>query len=99
MNGGQLYSLNQTLASYFGGGAEFENGQWVAPSFTILSFNEDGSSEETSYNSVSAAFAGVNRSFMKLHHELSDTVEQNALLWSDADESFVALHGKGSEAQ
>ncbi|UNF47149.1 Vomp family autotransporter [Bartonella krasnovii] len=97
VNGGQLYSLNQTLASYFGGGAEFENGQWVAPSFTILSFNEDGSSEETSYNSVSAAFAGVNRSFMKLHHELSDTVEQNALLWSDADESFVALHGKGSE--
>ncbi|WP_166428918.1 hypothetical protein, partial [Bartonella saheliensis] len=55
INGSQLYSLNQTLASYFGGGAKFENGQWVAPSFTILSFNEDGSSEETSYNSVSAA--------------------------------------------
>ncbi|QEE08460.1 surface protein/Bartonella adhesin [Bartonella kosoyi] len=97
VNGSQLYSMNQTLASYFGGGAKFENGQWISPSFKILSFNEDGSSEETSYNNVAAAFAGVNQSFTKLHHELSETVEQNALLWSDADESFVALHGKGSE--
>ncbi|WP_139412710.1 Vomp family autotransporter [Bartonella mastomydis] len=97
VNGSQLYSMNNTLASYFGGGAKFENGQWIAPSFKILSFNDDGSSEETSYNNVSAAFAGVNQSFTKLHHELSETVEQNALLWSDADESFVALHGKGSE--
>ncbi|WP_051410878.1 Vomp family autotransporter, partial [Bartonella elizabethae] len=97
VNGSQLYSMNNTLASYFGGGAKFENGQWIAPSFKILSFNDDGSSEETSYNNVAAAFAGVNQSFTKLHHELSETVEQNALLWSDADESFVALHGKGSE--
>ncbi len=97
VNGSQLYSLNQTLASYFGGGAGYEEGQWTAPSFKVLSFKEDGSSEETSYNNVAAAFAGVNQSFTKLHHDLSDNIEQNALLWSDADEAFVALHGKGSE--
>ncbi|WP_175868529.1 Vomp family autotransporter, partial [Bartonella gabonensis] len=42
-------------------------------------------------------FAGVNQSFTKLRHELSDNIEQNALLWSDVDEAFVALHGKGSD--
>ncbi|WP_208439310.1 hypothetical protein, partial [Bartonella tribocorum] len=52
---------------------------------------------ETSYDNVAAAFAGMNTSFTKLHHDLSDNIEQNALLWSDADESFVALHGTGSE--
>ncbi|WP_019220753.1 Vomp family autotransporter [Bartonella senegalensis] len=97
VNGSQLYSLNQTLASYLGGGAKYENGEWTAPNFKIVSFKEDGSSEETSYDNVAAAFAGVNNSFTKLHHELSDNIEQNALLWSDAEEAFVALHGKGSE--
>ncbi|MBB4076497.1 autotransporter adhesin [Bartonella fuyuanensis] len=89
--------MNTTLASYFGGGAGYENGQWIAPSFKVLSFKEDGSFEETSYDNVAAAFAGVNRSFTKLHHELSDDIEQNALLWSEADEAFVALHGKGPD--
>ncbi|WP_180753536.1 Vomp family autotransporter, partial [Bartonella tribocorum] len=97
VNGSQLYSLNQTLASYLGGGAKYEEGQWSAPSFKIVSFKEDGSSEETSYDNVAAAFAGVNNSFTKLHHELSDNIEQNALLWSDEDKAFVALHGKGEE--
>ncbi|KEC55887.1 hypothetical protein O9A_00442 [Bartonella koehlerae C-29] len=59
--------------------------------------NDDGTSEEKSYDNVSAAFAGVSHSVTKLHHELSDNVEQNALLWSDADEGFVALHGKGDD--
>ncbi|WP_305883487.1 Vomp family autotransporter [Bartonella sp. B1098] len=97
VNGGQLYSMNNTLASYFGGEASYEDGEWRAPSFKIVSFKEDGSSEETIYDNVAAAFAGVNQSFTKLHHELSDNIEQNALFWSDADESFVALHGQGSE--
>ncbi len=99
VNGSQLYSLHQTLASYLGGGAGYEEGAWTAPSFKIVSFKEDGSSEETSYDNVAAAFAGMNTSFTKLRHDLSDNIEQNALLWSDADGSFVALHGKGSEKQ
>ncbi|WP_208439263.1 Vomp family autotransporter, partial [Bartonella tribocorum] len=97
VNGSQLYETNDKVANYFGGGAKYENGEWTAPSFKIVSFKDDGSSEETSYDNVAAAFAGMNTSFTKLHHDLSDNIEQNALLWSDADESFVALHGTGSE--
>ncbi|WP_280527991.1 Vomp family autotransporter [Bartonella queenslandensis] len=99
VNGGQLYSMNNTLASYFGGGAGYKEGEWTTPSFKIVSFKEDGSSEETSYDNVAAAFAGINTSFTKLHHDLTDNIEQNALLWSEAEGSFVALHGKGSEKQ
>uniref|UniRef100_UPI00163D3A84 Vomp family autotransporter n=1 Tax=Bartonella massiliensis TaxID=929795 RepID=UPI00163D3A84 len=97
VNGGQLYSLNQTLATYFGGGAKYEEGQWTAPTFTFTSFNSDGSSEEKSYNNVAAAFAGMNASFTQLHNTISDNIEQNALLWSDEDRAFVALHGKGTQ--
>ncbi|WP_273789853.1 Vomp family autotransporter, partial [Bartonella sp. ML70XJBT] len=35
------------------------------------------------------------QSFTKLQHDLSDNIAQNALLWSDDDKAFVALHGKG----
>ncbi|SPU28089.1 WXG100 family type VII secretion target [Candidatus Bartonella washoeensis] len=97
VTGGQLYSLNKTLATYLGGGAGYEDGQWTAPSFKVTHFKEDGSSEEKSYANVSDAFAGVSSSFTKLHNEISDNLEQNALLWSDEDKAFVALHGKGDE--
>ncbi|MDD9333963.1 MAG: hypothetical protein PV354_10000, partial [Bartonella sp.] len=35
VNGAQLYSLNKTLAIYFGGGAEYKDGQWTAPEFKV----------------------------------------------------------------
>ncbi|WP_375696536.1 Vomp family autotransporter [Bartonella sp. AP331QHHD] len=97
VNGSQLYSLNQTLATYFGGGAHYEDGQWVAPTFKVTTFNDDGSPEEHSYPNIAEAFAGVSNSFTKLHNEISDNIEQNALLWSDEDSAFVALHGKGDK--
>ncbi|WP_409361445.1 Vomp family autotransporter [Bartonella heixiaziensis] len=94
VNGSQLYSLNTTLAKYFGGNAKYENGAWTAPTFKVTTFNDDGSPAEQEYESVAAAFAGVSSSFTKLHNEISDNIEQNALLWSDEESAFVALHGK-----
>ncbi|WP_406603945.1 Vomp family autotransporter [Bartonella gliris] len=97
INGSQLYSLNQTLATYFGGDAKYEDGQWSAPTFKVTTFKDDGSSEEQSYSTVAEAFAGVSSSFTKLHNEISENIEQNALLWSDEDKAFVAVHGKGDK--
>ncbi|MDD9334113.1 MAG: adhesin, partial [Bartonella sp.] len=77
--------------------AKYEDGAWTAPTFKVTHFKEDGSSEEKSYANVSDAFAGVSSSFTKLHNEISDNLEQNALLWSDEDKAFVALHGKGDD--
>ncbi|WP_375673888.1 hypothetical protein, partial [Bartonella sp. TS82HLJMH] len=42
VNGSQLYSLNQTLAKYFGGSASYENGEWIEPTFTLKTYNADG---------------------------------------------------------
>ncbi|MGF7158384.1 autotransporter adhesin, partial [Bartonella heixiaziensis] len=67
VNGSQLYSLNTTLAKYFGGNAKYEDGKWTAPIFKVTTFNDDGSPAEQEYESVAAAFAGVSSSFTKLH--------------------------------
>ncbi|WP_330168587.1 YadA-like family protein [Bartonella grahamii] len=94
VNGGQIYSLNQSLAKYFGGDAKYADGEWSLPGFKIMTFQEDGSFEEEDYDSIAAAFAGVNKVFKNLHNEISDNIEQNALLWSDDAGAFVALHGE-----
>uniref|UniRef100_UPI0035CFE314 Vomp family autotransporter n=2 Tax=unclassified Bartonella TaxID=2645622 RepID=UPI0035CFE314 len=95
VNGSQIYSISDTFAKYLDGGAGYDNeGKWIAPTFKVTTFNDDGSPAEQEYKSVAAAFAGVSSSFTKLHNEISDNIEQNALLWSDEESAFVALHGK-----
>ncbi|EJF83580.1 Vomp family autotransporter, partial [Bartonella rattimassiliensis] len=82
---------------YFGGDAKYEDGQWTAPTFKVTTFDDNGKPEEHIYRNISEAFAGVSSSFTKLHSEISGNIEQNALLWSDEDLAFVALHGKGDK--
>ncbi|WP_375629586.1 MULTISPECIES: YadA-like family protein [unclassified Bartonella] len=94
VNGGQIYDLNQSLAKYFGGDAKYDGDGWDLPGFKIMSFQEDGSFEEEDYDSIAAAFAGVNKVFKNLHNEISENIEQNALLWSDDAGAFIAQHEK-----
>ncbi|WP_187147394.1 YadA-like family protein [Bartonella grahamii] len=94
VNGGQLYDLNQSLAKYFGGDAKYDGDGWVLPGFKLMTFQEDGSFEEEDYDSIAAAFAGINKVFKNLHNEISENIEQNALLWSDDAGAFVAQHEK-----
>ncbi|EJF74204.1 hypothetical protein MCO_01830, partial [Bartonella sp. DB5-6] len=39
VNGSQLYSMNNTVAKYFGGGASYKEGTWTAPTFTVKTFD------------------------------------------------------------
>ncbi|WP_208436334.1 hypothetical protein, partial [Bartonella phoceensis] len=41
VNGSQLYSMSNMLASYFGGGARYENGEWTGPTFKVPVVKED----------------------------------------------------------
>ncbi|MBX4336588.1 hypothetical protein K3248_08325, partial [Candidatus Bartonella raoultii] len=69
------YSMNNTLASYFGGGAEYKEGKWTAPSFKVNTASADGGkAEEQSYDNVAKAFAGVGTSFSNLHNEVTNAV-------------------------
>ncbi len=75
MTGGQLYSLNEQFATYLGGSAGYnEKGEWLAPSFKVLQFFDNGTSSEQAYNNVADAFGGVNNSFKVIHNEMTNAV-------------------------
>ncbi|MBX4336575.1 hypothetical protein K3248_08255 [Candidatus Bartonella raoultii] len=76
INGSQLYSLGKDVAKYFGGGAEYKDGDWSAPSFTLKAFSEDGKeSENKTYNNVGSAFAGIDKNFTNVNNHLTNIVE------------------------
>ncbi|PNM39333.1 hypothetical protein AL470_008865 [Bartonella henselae str. Houston-1] len=107
ITGGQLYTLNQTLATYFGGGAKYEDGKWTAPTYTVKKFNSDGTESTQEYQSVSEAFGGVNAAFtsfgdkvtnqitQQLGNQVTEQIKSEALSWSEVDKAYVARHGKG----
>ncbi|EGI5522631.1 adhesin [Salmonella enterica subsp. enterica serovar Idikan] len=77
VNGGQLFSLSDSLADYFGGNTSVdENGVFTGPSYTIGS---------NSYDSVGDALAAINTSF--------STSLGDALLWDETASAFSAGHG------
>ncbi|EJF79090.1 hypothetical protein MCQ_00922, partial [Candidatus Bartonella washoeensis Sb944nv] len=98
VNGSQLHSLGGNVATYFGGGAKYEDGAWIAPSFKVKTVKADGAEiEDKSYNDVASAFEGVGASFTNITNEIKkeiSTVQGNALLWSNDKEAFVATHGE-----
>ncbi|WP_245410091.1 hypothetical protein [Bartonella tribocorum] len=103
VNGSQLYSLKEQLATYFGGGAGYDQqGNWQAPNFKIRQFNEDGGSEEKSYSNISDVLSGVGNSFTnirnKMTHEISK-IESENLVKQDEKTKRITIGGErdGSE--
>ncbi|UNF53813.1 hypothetical protein MNL01_00185 [Bartonella krasnovii] len=75
INGSQLYSMNNTLATYFGGGAEYKDGKWVAPSFKVKTVKKDSNEvEEIAYDNVADAFAGMSTSITDIHNEVNNQI-------------------------
>ncbi|EJF96737.1 hypothetical protein ME9_00442, partial [Bartonella taylorii 8TBB] len=74
VNGSQLYSLNNTVATYFGGGAKYEEGKWVAPTFTVKTFDANGKEGEKNYTSVAEAFTGVNNAFISFGDKVTNEI-------------------------
>ncbi|UNF47148.1 Vomp family autotransporter [Bartonella krasnovii] len=103
VNGSQLYLMNNTLASYFGGGAEYKEGKWISPNFKVYTVSADGSKvEEQSYKTVAEAFAGVGSSFTNIHKELKNEINQvvgDSLVKQDEKTKRITIGGEkdGSE--
>ncbi|WP_180299427.1 Vomp family autotransporter, partial [Bartonella tribocorum] len=97
-----LYQLNQTLASYLGGGASYQGGQWTAPEFQVTQFKSDGSSGESkSYDTVAGAFEGVNGSLSGINDRLNDVaqnVTSNSLSWNEEIGGYDGRHN-GSDSK
>ncbi|AQX26200.1 YadA-like family protein [Bartonella sp. Raccoon60] len=63
VTGNQLYLTNKKVSEYFGGGAGYEDGEWVDPTFTINVLQEDGSTEKKEYKNVADALENISSSF------------------------------------
>ncbi|MBB5073906.1 autotransporter adhesin, partial [Bartonella callosciuri] len=102
ITGHQLYVLSNQLATYFGGGAKYENGQWIDPSFNIKQIGSDGDLSDKSYKNVADAFGGVNSNLSNLNDRLK-IVEQRVspvppsdadtgLHWDEEQGAYDASH-------
>ncbi|EJF89974.1 hypothetical protein ME1_00199, partial [Bartonella vinsonii subsp. arupensis OK-94-513] len=76
VNGSQLYSMGDTVAKYFGGGASYENGTWTAPKFTVKKFDAAGEATEENYDNVADAFAEISSSVTKIHNEVTNQIDK-----------------------
>ncbi|WP_273760744.1 Vomp family autotransporter, partial [Bartonella sp. ML70XJBT.G] len=97
INGSQLYSMGNSLAAYLGGGAEYNEGNWTAPTFTFKTVQEDGEEKDETYQNVAEALSGVGKSFTNIQNKLTNEInntKDDALLWSESDKAFVAQHGE-----
>ncbi|WP_273760742.1 hypothetical protein, partial [Bartonella sp. ML70XJBT.G] len=101
ITGKQLYSMSNTLATYFGGGAKYEDGKWTDPTFTVQTVKDDGQEETTTYKNVADALSGVGSSITNVQNKVTEqvnnaitAVKDDALLWSETDKAFSAQHGK-----
>ncbi|WP_180338240.1 YadA-like family protein [Bartonella mastomydis] len=98
INGSQLYSMSNVVAGYFGGGAEYKDGKWSAPTFTVKVFDKDGSGAEEEYKNVADAFTGVNTSFENLDKKIENVatnVAGNSLVKQD-DTGLIKIGGEVS---
>ncbi len=96
VNGSQLYVMSNQLAAYFGGGAGYVDGKWIAPTFKIAQFNNDGSSGgKKRHNDVESAFDGVNESMSKINDRIQNVennVSSNGLNWNEQKKAYDANH-------
>ncbi|UXM94717.1 YadA-like family protein [Bartonella sp. HY329] len=85
VTGGQLYSSNSQIASFFGGGAAFTNGTWTAPTFVVSQIGANGTQTNGTYNNVNDAFGGVNSSVNNVNQRVTDVQNQINNLGPDAN--------------
>ncbi|AQX19287.1 YadA-like family protein [Bartonella sp. WD16.2] len=96
ITGNQLYSMNNQVASYLGGGSGYNNGQWTDPTFNVVQFGAKGKSEKQSYHTVADAFEAVNSSMFGLSDRIEhvgNQVGSNSLNWNDDKNAYDANHG------
>ncbi|MGL2349228.1 YadA-like family protein [Helicobacter pylori] len=99
ITGNQLYELNNQLAAYLGGGAGYQDGQWIDPTFTITDFGGQSKNGKQAYNNVADAFEAVNSSMSGLsnridhvEHQVGSQVNSDGLNWNAGKNAYDASH-------
>ncbi|ETS10990.1 hypothetical protein Q652_01617, partial [Bartonella henselae JK 41] len=92
VTGGQLYSMSNMLATYLGGNAKYENGEWTAPTFKVKTVNGEGKEEEQTYQNVAEALTGVGTSFTNIKSEIAKQINH-----LQSDDSAVIHYDKNKD--
>ncbi|WP_175868966.1 Vomp family autotransporter [Bartonella gabonensis] len=93
ITGNQLFLMSNKLASYFGGGAKYENDKWTDPTFKIVQINVDGTTAEIKRNNVADAFDEVNKNMTNMNNSIKNVinkVDSDALKWNKDEGAYDA---------
>nr|WP_053944579.1 YadA-like family protein [Bartonella ancashensis] len=85
--GDRFYDAHAEVAKYLGGGARFDDAQWVQdPIFSLFSFGENGLvTGGNRHRSVSDAFSGLNNSLVNIGNKFSGIQKDIGYLNTRAD--------------
>ncbi|WP_375615552.1 Vomp family autotransporter [Bartonella sp. AP58NXGY] len=90
INGSQLYKMGDKIANYFGGGARYENGEWIDPTFKVSQRNEDGTIVEKKHHNVADAFEGVDNSITDIYNQINNVTE-NSLVKQEGEDGLITV--------
>lgn len=109
INGSQINKISGDVAKFFGGDAAFENGTFVGPRYNLSFVSADGNVEQKAFKNVGDALTGLDANVKNVnkHIQYVDNkfdqkfadFSKDALLWSDEEKAFVALHGEGNKTE
>ncbi|AQX24198.1 Vomp family autotransporter [Bartonella sp. 114] len=109
VNGKQINKLSGDIANIFGGGTEFSNGAFTRPVYDLSHVTTEGIVTRKIYNDVGSAFAGLDANIKNVNTRVQYVIDDfndkianissDALLWSEKEGAFVALHGSKGQAK
>lgn len=107
INGSQINTISGDIAKFFGGNAAFEDGAFVGPQYNLSIVSADGKVEQKVFDNVGKALEGLDANVKNVNNHIQyvdkkfddkfDKFSQDALLWSEEEKAFVALHGPKGE--
>ncbi len=107
INGSQINKISGDVAKFFGGNAAFENGAFVGPEYNLSTVSADGNVVQKTFEDVGTALEGLDVNIKNVNSHIQyvdnkfdekfDNFSKDALLWSEKEKAFVALHGPNGE--
>ncbi|WP_375670160.1 Vomp family autotransporter [Bartonella sp. PS7NMGDW] len=90
INGSQLYAMGDTIANYFGGGASYEDGEWIEPTFKISQREANGTITQKEHHNVADAFEGVDNSITDIYNQINNVTE-NSLVKQEGEDGLITV--------
>ncbi|PIT70306.1 Vomp family autotransporter [Bartonella tribocorum] len=107
INGSQINKISGDIAKFFGGNTAFQDGVFVGPRYNLSKVSTDGTIERKTFENVGDALEELDVNVRNVNTHIQyvdkkfddkfDKIYQDALLWSDQADAFVALHGENGK--